>query len=283
MPRHYHLATQTAAGTVVVDEAPATTSQPADVIPIRRRTVDTVLIAAGALVALVLIVAGALLTWGSNFADDYVSDELTSQNIFFPDAASLEEEGRTDLVEFADQQVTTGAEAEAYASYIGGHLEETAGGATYADLGGPQREARAAVEEAQASGADEETIAELQATAARAHQPARQPVPGRDAPRAAAVDLRLVDDRPHRRHRGGRRLRGRGGDDRAGGPGHRPSPEDVDHLTDVHRGAQRARPSRPGPLRAHRPATQRRDQGPGDVEPFALRARSASPRQCPHA
>ena len=166
MPRHYHLATQTAAGTVVVDEAPATTSQPDDVIgPIRRRTVDTVLIAAGALVALVLIVAGALLTWGSNFADDYVSDELTSQNIFFPDAASLEEEGRTDLVEFADQQVTTGAEAEAYASYIGGHLEETAGGATYAELGGPQREARAAFEEAQASGADEETIAELQATA----------------------------------------------------------------------------------------------------------------------
>ena len=166
MPRHYHLATQTAAGPAVVDEAPATTSQPADVIPIRRRTVDTVLIAAGALVALVLIVAGALLTWGSNFADDYVSDELTSQNIFFPDAASLEDEGRGDLVRFADQQVTTGAEAEAYASYIGGHLEETAGGATYADLGGPQREARAALEEAQASGADEETIAELEATAA---------------------------------------------------------------------------------------------------------------------
>ena len=166
MPRHYHLATQTVAGPAVVDEVPATTSQPSDVIPIRRRTVDTVLIAAGALVALVLIVAGALLTWGSNFADDYVSDELTSQNIFFPDAASLEDEGRDDLVEFADQQVTTGAEAEAYASYIGGHLEETAGGATYADLGGPQREARAALEEAQASGADEETIAELEATAA---------------------------------------------------------------------------------------------------------------------
>jgi hypothetical protein len=166
MPRHYHLATQTAAGPAVVDQAPATTSQPADVIPIRRRTVDTVLIAAGALVALVLIVAGALLTWGSNFADDYVSDELTSQNIFFPDAASLEDEGRGDLVQFADQQVTTGVEAEAYASYIGGHLDETAGGATYADLGGPQREARAALEEAQASGADEETIAELEATAA---------------------------------------------------------------------------------------------------------------------
>jgi hypothetical protein len=166
MPRHYHLATQTDAGSVsLADDAPAT-AQPADVIgPIRRRTVDTVLIAAGCVVALVLIVAGALLTWGSRFADDYVTDELTSQNIFFPDAASLEDEGRDDLVKYAEEQVTTGPQAEAYASYIGGHLEETAGGATYADLGGPQREARAAVEEAQASGADDETIAELQATA----------------------------------------------------------------------------------------------------------------------
>jgi hypothetical protein len=167
MPRHYHLATQTDAGSVsLADDVPATAAQPADVIgPIRRRTVDTVLIAAGTVVALVLIVAGVLLTWGSRFADDYVTDELTSQNIFFPDAASLEGEGRDDLVKYADEQVTTGPEAEAYASYIGGHLEETAGGATYAELGGPQRQARAAVEEAQASGADEETIAELQAAA----------------------------------------------------------------------------------------------------------------------
>jgi hypothetical protein len=167
MPRHFHLATQTAAGPVdVVDEAPVTTSQPSDAIgPIRRRTIDAVLIAAGAVVALVLLVAGGLLTWGSRFADDYVTDELSSQNIFFPDAASLEEEGRTDLVDFAEEQVTTGPEAEAYASYIGGHLEETADGATYADLGTPLREARAAVEEAQASGADDETVAELQATA----------------------------------------------------------------------------------------------------------------------
>jgi hypothetical protein len=165
MPRHYHLATQTAAGPAdVIDDAPPATPMPTDVIvPIRRRTIDTVLIAAGALVAVVLFVAGGLLTWGSRFADDYVSDELTSQNIFFPDAASLEEEGRTDLVKFADEQVTTGPEAEAYASYIGGHLAETADGATYADLGAPLREARAALEEAQASGADEATVSELQA------------------------------------------------------------------------------------------------------------------------
>jgi hypothetical protein len=167
MPRHYQLATQTVAGPAdTVDELAPTqaSSQASDVIPIRRRTVDTVLIAAGAVVALVLIVAGVLLTWGNRFADDYVTDELTSQNIFFPDAASLEEEGRTDLVKFAEEQVTTGEHAEAYASYIGGHLEETADGATYAELGGPQREARAALQEAQDSGADEVTVAELQAT-----------------------------------------------------------------------------------------------------------------------
>ena len=89
----------------------------------------------------VLLVAGGLLTWGSRFADDYVGRELSSQNITFPDAAALEEEGRTDLLGYAGQQVTTGAEAEAYASYIGGHLEGIADGATYADLGATQRAA----------------------------------------------------------------------------------------------------------------------------------------------
>ncbi len=105
------------------------------------------------------------MTWGSNFAEDYVSDELTAQNVFFPDQAALEEDGRSDLVQYAGEQVTTGAEAEAYASFIDGHLADIADGATYADLGGPEREANAAVTEAQESGADEATVAELQATA----------------------------------------------------------------------------------------------------------------------
>ena len=146
--------------------APVAPSPPpvTDAVVIRRRTIDTVLIAAGIVMTAVLAVAGALLTWGSNFADDYVGDELSSQNIFFPDAASLEEEGRDDLVQYADEQVTTGAEAEAYASFINGHLEGIADGATYADLGGPQSEARAALAAAQEAGEDEATIAELQGT-----------------------------------------------------------------------------------------------------------------------
>jgi hypothetical protein len=145
--------------------AQARAAEVEDAIVLRRRTIDTLLIIAGVVVAAVLVVAGALLTWGSNFAEDYVSDELTSQNIFFPDQAALEEDGRPDLVKYAGEQVTTGAEAEAYASFIDGHLADIAGGATYADLGGPEREANAAVTEAQESGADEATVAELQATA----------------------------------------------------------------------------------------------------------------------
>jgi hypothetical protein len=135
------------------------------VVALKRRTIDSILIASGAVVTAALLVAGALLTWGSNFAADYVDDELSSQNITFPPAASLEEEGRTDLLDHAGEDVNTGSEAEAYASFIDGHLQEVAGGATYADLGTPEREATAAVEAAEADGADEATVADLQAKA----------------------------------------------------------------------------------------------------------------------
>ena len=135
-------------------------------VALKRRTIDSVLIGFGAVFTVVLLVAGALLTWGSNFAADYVDDELSSQNIAFPPAAALEEEGRTDLVKYADESVNTGPEAEAYASFINGHLMGIADGATYADLGTPEREANAAVETAVADGADAATIEGLEGEAA---------------------------------------------------------------------------------------------------------------------
>jgi hypothetical protein len=143
----------------------ATAPEPAPVFSMGRRTLDTILVASGAVLAACLLVAGALLQWGAGFADDYVHDELASQNITFPPAAALEEEGRTDLLPFAGAFVDTGDEAEAYASFIDGHLEGIADGATYADLGDPERAAKAAVEAAVADGADEATVAELQAEA----------------------------------------------------------------------------------------------------------------------
>lgn len=156
--------TLTESNTPEVARPESTTFEP--VIALKRRTIDSILIASGAVLTVALVVAGALLTWGSNFAADYVDDELSSQNISFPPAAALEEEGRTDLLNYAGASVNTGPEAEAYASYINGHLQGIADGATYADLGTPEREANAAVEAAVADGADEATVAELEGKAA---------------------------------------------------------------------------------------------------------------------
>ena len=114
----------------------------------------------------VLAIAGGLLTWGSNFADDYVHDELAAQNITFPDAEALAGQGRDDLVKYAGQQVDTGKEAEAYASYIGGHVVAIADGKTYAELGGPERAAEAAVNDAIANGAPADEVAALEDAAA---------------------------------------------------------------------------------------------------------------------
>ena len=146
------------------ESVPIAQSEPT--VAVRRRTIDTLLTAGGALFAVVLFIAGGLLMWGSNFAEDYVYDELSSQNIVFPDAAALEEDGRTDLVPYAGETVDTGTEAEAYASFIDGHLEAIADGQTYADLGGPERAANTAVEEAVASGAPASEVEALEADAA---------------------------------------------------------------------------------------------------------------------
>jgi hypothetical protein len=144
-------------------ERPPTTDPHDDVVRLPRRRIDKFLIGFGVIAAIVFAVAGALLTWGADFANDYVHDELSSQRVFFPDEASLREEGRDDLVKHADQQVTTGSEAEAYASYIGGHLEGIADGKTYAEI--DDRGAAQAVVDARESGASEAEIADLQATA----------------------------------------------------------------------------------------------------------------------
>jgi len=133
------------------------------VVRVRRRTIDLVLIGFGVVAAIVFAAAGGLLMWGSNFAQAYVHDELSSQNITFSDAASLRDDGRADLVGFAGQQVTTGSEAEAYASLIATHMQGIADGKTYSQI--DDRGAAQAVTDAQNAGASPDEIAELQATA----------------------------------------------------------------------------------------------------------------------
>ena len=138
---------------------------PAAVVALPRRRIDAVLVGLGVVATVVLAVAGGLLTWGNHFAGSYVHDELSEQNVFFPSADKLTAEGRSDLLGHAGDQVSTGAEAQAYASYIHGHLQGIADGATYADLGAPESAAKAAVQTAQDSGASAADVAALQAKA----------------------------------------------------------------------------------------------------------------------
>jgi hypothetical protein len=141
----------------------ATTAVAEPAVVFHRRTIDTVLIGFGAVVTVVFLVAGGLLTWGHNFSSDYVTKELSSQHVSFPDAAGLKAEGRSDLVQWAGHSVNTGDEAQAYASYIDGHLAKVAAGATYADLSVPQTAAKDAVTAAIAAKQPQATIDALQA------------------------------------------------------------------------------------------------------------------------
>jgi len=154
--------------TAVIDRpvtAETSAASVAPVVAVKRRTIDKVLIGIGVVATAVFAVAGALLMWGHNFASNYVGDELSSQHITFPSAAKLNEEGRTDLVKFADHKLDTGKEAEGYASYINGHLQGIAKGATYADLGAVESAAKADVKAAVDAGKPQAAIDELQAKA----------------------------------------------------------------------------------------------------------------------
>ena len=142
-----------------------TTSPVAPVVALKRRTIDSILIGFGVVAMAAFAVAGGLLMWGHNFSSDYVTKELSSQNISFPSADALTKGDRADLVKYADAKVDTGVEAQAYASFINGHLAAVAGGATYADLGAPESAAKADVAAAVKAGKSTTEVAALQAKA----------------------------------------------------------------------------------------------------------------------
>jgi hypothetical protein len=102
-----------------------------------RRTFDLMVSSAALVVAVVLLVLGGLLLWGSTFVNDQVHDQLAAQNIFFPPEGSRSLEGPqfADVRQFAGDQLTTGEQAETYANdFIAVHLNEIAGGRTYAEV-----------------------------------------------------------------------------------------------------------------------------------------------------
>ena len=99
---------------------------------------------AGFAVAVILLAAGGLLTWGSAYVHNTVQGQLASQQIFFPPkAAFATAKAGTEITpsmipsvsQYAGQQLLTGQQAEAYADhFIAVHITTMSGGKTYSQL-----------------------------------------------------------------------------------------------------------------------------------------------------
>jgi hypothetical protein len=116
---------------------------------------DKIVSGAGAVVAVVLIVLGAMAIYGGQFGRDNVRDRLEPQNITFPPAEAMTPEEKAEIGEFAGEKVDNGVEAEAFSRYIGGHLVGVNDGATYSETSSAARE----------EGLDPDVAAELQGKA----------------------------------------------------------------------------------------------------------------------
>jgi hypothetical protein len=97
----------------------------------------------GVVVTLFLVVAGTLMFVGYSYANNNVREQLTAQRIFFPPAGEAIADPRIEpyLAKYAGQQLVNGDQAKAYADhYIAVHLQDAAGGKTYAEVSSLARE-----------------------------------------------------------------------------------------------------------------------------------------------
>jgi hypothetical protein len=115
----------------------------------QRKIFDFIASAGGALMVVVLLVAGGLLMWGYSFANSNVHSQLAEQQIVFPTKAEFAQaKPGTEitpgmlpyLLKYAGQPLTTGAQAEAYADhFIAVHLSEMPLGGVYAKVSAASR------------------------------------------------------------------------------------------------------------------------------------------------
>ncbi len=87
----------------------------------KRKTFDLIVTAVGGALVVILVVAGALLLVGANYANSSVHNQLARQEITFPTAKTMNTKhsenyaSRSVQLPYAGQQVLTGAQASAYA------------------------------------------------------------------------------------------------------------------------------------------------------------------------
>ena len=120
-----------------------------------RKTWDRLVRGAGVAIAIVLVVLGGLAVYGGNFGRDSVRDRLTPEKVAFPPYDAMTPEEQASVGRFAGQTVDTGPEAQAFATFIAGHLTFVNDGKTYAETSLAAR----------ADGLDPKTGADLQAKA----------------------------------------------------------------------------------------------------------------------
>ena len=133
-----------------------------------RKVFDVLTSAAGLVAVVVLLVAGGLLTWGHSFVNSNVHDQLAQQQIYFPPATAFTHREAWDrdhaehdpirLFQYAGQQLTSGAQAQAYANdFIAAHLSEMPDHGVYskissAALASPKNTSLAALKQASFTG-----------------------------------------------------------------------------------------------------------------------------------
>jgi hypothetical protein len=110
----------------------------------RRKVFDKLASVGGAVVVVILAVAGTMLFVGYNFANNYVHNQLAQQNITFPAAAAFAHPKAGSEItpsmipsvsQYAGQQLLTGQQAQVYANdFIAVHLNQIGGGKTYSQL-----------------------------------------------------------------------------------------------------------------------------------------------------
>src|SRR6516165_1812997 len=96
-----------------------------------RKVLDLIASWIGAMVVVVLVVAGGLMLWGHSYVNNQVRDQLAMQQIYFPPATAFTHPTppettaamQSTVGQYAGQQLLTGPQAEVYANdFIAHHL-----------------------------------------------------------------------------------------------------------------------------------------------------------------
>lgn len=112
----------------------------------QRKVFDKLASTTGALVVVILLVAGGLLTWGHSYVNNTVHNQLAMQQIYFPpnsvwktatknNTGEIQERMIPYLQKYSGQELLTGPQAEAYADhFIAYHLAGMPYGGVYSKV-----------------------------------------------------------------------------------------------------------------------------------------------------